>query len=264
MALKPKHPHICVDEKIWDDPVMIGVSGNAFRVYIFAIAWSKSQEGRTPDGILTLHGIGRVGATLEILQELLDSKLLEKCEEGYKILKYEEWQMTSDEVRAARDRAAVKTELGKQAASARWSKTPPPPPEAGFDVEKAFEEAWENWPEPSEARFMENRDEALESFRANITNSKDFAAFSQAIMKRVKEYHVEQKPKAERRRFLGAFKNFCDGKWKSWIPKSYRAEAAPPSVAPADDPEMQAIIAARKAEQDAFLAQFNDLETKTA
>ncbi len=237
MALKPKHPHICIDEMVWDDPVMIGLSAESFRTYIFSIAWSKSQSGRTEDGLLTSHGLSRIGSTLESTQELLRNGLWEKRGEDYVILKYEEWQMTAEEARVAAEKTAVRSEMGKQAAVKRWNKEPPPEPEAGFDVEKSFEMAWGEWPEPSEVRFTEKREEALESFRTHIVNSKDFATFSAALLKRIKEYHSENKPKAERRKFLGAFKNFCDGRWKDWIPKSYRADGSTPApLAPEPPP----------------------------
>jgi hypothetical protein len=228
MAIEAKHPHIRVDERIWDDPVMVEISSDAFRSYFFAIAWSKSQSGRTPDGLLTPHGIRIIGATLESVQELLDRKLIEKCNGGYKILKYEEWQMTSEEERERQAYKANRSEIAKTAATKRWSK---PPVEEGFDADAAFEQAWGEWPEPSESRYTEKRDEAIEAFRENIRSSKDFALFSAALLKRVRTYQHETGTKADRRRFLGAFKNFCADRWKDWIPKS-KVEAPLVSITP--------------------------------
>jgi hypothetical protein len=258
MALKPKHPHICIDERIWDDPVMIGLSPTAFRSYIFGIAWSKSQAGRTMDGFLTNHGLSRIGATPSDIEELEAKSLIEECNNGYYILKYEEWQVTAQEAVQLREeaeqaqlaedqrQAAIAAQLaeieaskerqreyGSQGGKKRWQNATPPPIEEGFEVEASFVQAWGEWPDASEARFTENREQALESFRANITNSKDFATFSAALLKRIKDYHGENKPKAERRKFLGAFKNFCDGRWKDWIPKSYQNGNQPIAPAPA-------------------------------
>lgn len=246
MALKPKHPHICIDQQIWDDPVMMEISSDAFRSYIFAIAWSKNQAGRSPDGLLTQHGISRIGATLEQLQSLTEKKLLEKCKEGYRIVKYDEWQKTSAEEKAQAERVEAKSAQAKAAIAVRWNKTEPVI-EEGFNVDEAFAEAWGNWPEANEARFTEKQAEAQASFRENITNSKDWSLFQAALMKRLKDYHSENRPKAERRKFLGAFKNFCVDRWRDWIPKSHQEMAAPPPPAahaeeeagPAPDPEME-------------------------
>jgi hypothetical protein len=222
MAIQAKHPHIRLDEKIWDDPVILKLSPEAFRTYIFAIAWSKSQGGRTPDGLLTQHGIQRIGAVPEVLTILESSGLLESCISGYTILKYSEWQKTSSEEQEEVARIEEKREVGRRSVALRRDRRPAVADE-GFDAVKAFEEAWDTWPDAVEPKFTENRDEAFDAFCANITNAQDFNAFSAAVMKRIKDYHTESKPKAERRRFLGYFKNFCADKWRNWIPKSYRA-----------------------------------------
>ena len=245
MALEAKHPHIRIDEKIWDDPKMREISPLAFRTYFFAIAWSKSQAGRTPDGLLTPHGMGMIATTLEYIQELVDHSLLEKCEGGYKILKYEEWQMTSDEERERQAYKASRSESAKVGAAKRWSK---PPVEEGFNVDEAFEQSWAEWPEPSEARYTEKREEAFLAFSENIRNAKDFTSFSSALMKRVRTYNSEAGPKSERRKFLGAFKNFCVDRWKDWIPKTAPApkETTPPvptrPAKPEIDPLMQKLL----------------------
>jgi len=282
MALKPKQKHICIDELIWDDPVMIGLSPTAFRSYLFGIAWSKSQAGRTPDGVLTGHGISRIGATPTDVKELTDKKLIESCNEGYKILKWEEWQVTAAEevlLQEQADRAREEEErkqaekdvllaeieaakqrqreYGSQGGKKRWQNTSPPPIEEGFDVEAAFAQAWGEWPDPSEARFTEKRAEAEESFRANITNSKDWSQFQAALMKRLKDYHGENKPKSERRKFLGAFKNFCDERWKDWIPKT----APPPKEAPPPPP---VLTRPAKPEIDPLMQKLLDLEKQGA
>jgi len=233
MALKAKQPYIRVDIMIWDDPVMIGLSDKAFKKYLFAIAWSKAQNGRTPDGLLSDHGISRIGVDSETLEYLQEKKLFEKCQGGYKILKYEEWQVTSQEERDEAHRIEEKREIGKQSAAKRWSR-PANPPEEGFDPEKCFEAAWSEWPEDG---VFEKREDALESFCAHITNSKDWTAFQAALLKRIKEYHAENKPKDVRRKYLGAFKNFCDTRWRSYIPKSFRSDGAPLALAEAPPPK---------------------------
>jgi hypothetical protein len=243
MALKSKHPHIRIDQQIWDDPIMISLPSTAFKTYIFAIAWSKSQSGRTPDGILTLHGIRRIDADFEDLQELIDRKLLERVDGGYKILKYDQWQVLSSEEQAQAAKTEEKREVGRQSAAKRWTR-PVSEPEAGFDADAAFVEAWDAWPDAVDPRYNEKREDAYESFCTNITNSKDWATFQAALMRRLKEFNAESKPKEIRRKFLGAFKNFCDGKWLNWIPKGYQESSritpevvgAPPPKPPAMEP----------------------------
>lgn len=224
MALKAKHPHIRIDELIWDDPVILALSPETFRAYIFAIAWSKSQGGRTPDGLLTDHGIGRIGATVKNLEELQESKLFEKCNEGYTILKYSEWQVTSQEESAEAERIVEKREQGKVSAAKRWNGRTPSAPEAGFDAQAAFEAAWGEWPEDG---YHEKRPDALDAFCTHITNSKDWGAFQAALIKRIKDYRSDIRPKAERRKYLGQFKNFCDpDRWGQYLPKEFRSDGA--------------------------------------
>lgn len=221
MALKAKQSHIRIDEKIWDDPVILNLTPSAFRTYIFSIAWSKSQGGRTPDGLLTDHGIARISGTAAQLAELVASNLFEKCEEGYRILKYEQWQMTSEEEREAAVKAEVRRVAGRESAIKRWHDWTASPPEEGFDVDKAFNDAWDAWPPSVDSKFQESRGLAFEAFQDNITNSKDYEAFSQALLARMRAYKASSEDKATKRRFLGAFKNFCI-RWQGWIPKTYR------------------------------------------
>jgi hypothetical protein len=235
MALRAKQPHIRVDQQIWDDQVMIQLSDRAFKIYIFGIAWSKCQNGRTRDGLLTEHGLGRIGATSEVVEELVTKKLFKKVTDGYEILKYDEWQVTSKEERDEAARLDERRENGRASAAKRWSR-PLPVPEEGFEPEKAFELAWGEWPEDG---YVENREHALQAFCENITNSKDWSAFQAAQQNRIKEYRSEKKPLAERRRWLGAFKNFCDERWRGYIPKNFRSEPTPaaPPVSKSDNSE---------------------------
>lgn len=229
MALQAKFSHIRIDDMIWNDPVMLEMKTGAFRTYIFAIAWSKNQRGRTPDGILTKHGCKNICSTPKDLQELVELKLLTELPDGaYEIVKYKQWQVLSTEEKQQSERMS---EIGTIGAAKRWTKPEKPelpPPEEGFNADAAFEEAWGEWPEPFESKYQEKREQAYEAFRTNITNAKDFASFSAALMKRVKDYNAEAKPKAERRKFLGAFRNFCDGRWKDWIPKTHSMYASQP------------------------------------
>jgi hypothetical protein len=238
MALQAKFSHIRIDDMIWNDPVMLEMKLGAFRTYVFAIAWSKAQRGRTPDGILTKHGCKNICSTPKDLQELVELKLLVELPDGaYEIVKYKQWQVLSTEEKQQSERMS---EIGTIGATKRWAKpdkSEPPPVEEGFEVEKAFEEAWAEWPDAVDPKYTEKREQAYEAFRVNITNAKDFSSFSAALLKRIKEYGSEAKPKGERRKFLGAFRNFCDGRWKDWIPKSHMMYAnpdAPPKVDPND------------------------------
>jgi len=228
MASQAKFPHIRIDEMIWDDPVIVGLKPSAFRTYVFAIAWSRSQHGRVPDGILTAHGCNRVGATPKDLQDLVDAKLFKDLGEGsYEILKYAQWQVTSEEEKATSD---VRRESGKLGAAKRWQKSTDDHPvviEEGFDQEAAFEVAWAEWPEAAEPKFREKRTEALDAFRANITSQKIFERFSAALTNRLKEFRRDARSRDEKRKFLGAFKNFCVEKWENWLPKNFDKDSIP-------------------------------------
>lgn len=231
MALYSKHPHIRVDELIWDDPVTTALSPHAFRTFIFAIAWSKTQQGRTPDGILNAHGVERISARPEDLSELVAAKLFIRREDGtYEIAKYSDWQVTSEEVRA---RQEVAVEAGKIGAARRWSKMElpeAPPLEDGFDVKQAFNDCFNDWPKQVEKRFTERTTDAFESFRSVVGSAETYDKFSVALQNRIRLWKKDERPVAVKRPFLGAFKNFCQH-WQDYTPSQERSEAAP-TVAP--------------------------------
>ena len=226
MALYSKHPHIRVDEQIWDDPVMVGLSPTAFRAFIFAIAWSKSQQGRTPDGLLTQHGCNRINATPADLTELVNARLfLRRPDDAFEIVKYTEWQVTSEE---SYRQQVVAVEAGKLGAARRWSKQDlpePPPLEDGFDVKQAFNDCFADWPKQIEKRFTERTTDAFESFRSVVGSAATYDLFSAALQNRIRLFKKDDRPVAVKRPFLGAFKNFCQH-WQDYSPSQERSEAA--------------------------------------
>ena len=226
---------INLDAMIWDDPIICALPLSAYRAYTFAIAWSRSQRGRTPDGILTQHGCTRIGATADDLAALVKADLIAKKGGGdYEILKYSQWQVTSAEEKAMSE---VRARAGAAGAAARYSKElePPPPLEEGFDVEGAFTESWSEWPEAHEDRYREKRAPAYEAFRANITNKKDFESFGESLMNRLRSFKNSKGQLKERRWSLGAFRNFCKPEnWRDWIPKA----ASPASAAAVASPQV--------------------------
>lgn len=235
MAINAKHPHIRIDQQIWDDPLMINLSPTALRSYIFAIAWSKCQEGRTPDGILTKHGIGRIGATEQDLADLVQAHLMLRLSDGnLEILKYSDWQVTSEE---AKNRMAIAVESGRRGAQARWDnkELPPPPPlEPGFDVEQAFQACFDDWPKQIDRKMTEKRDDALAAFRSQVSTTATYDEFCAAFRNRVRTWKRDERPVTEKRQFLGAFKNFCT-RWRDWLPENYT-----PATTSASKPETKA------------------------
>ncbi len=179
--------------------------------------------------VMQLEAEGYQLTRAEEVAELVASNLFEKCDEGYRILKYEEWQMTSEEEREVAAKAAERRVAGRESATKRWHDWSASPPEDGFDFEKNFADAWEMWPPPADSKFQESRGLAFEAFQDNITNAKDYDAFSQALMSRMRAYKASPEEKSRKRMFLGAFKNFCT-KWQGWIPKSYKPAGEPAPV----------------------------------
>jgi len=232
MAMQSKFPHIRLDKRIWDDPVLMDLSPASFKVWVFAIAWSKDQDGRIPDGILTPHGVERVKATEENLKELVERKLFAKLEDGkYEIVKFSQWQVTSKEESEYKGWVEQQREHGKVGAEKRWHKEMPAV-EEGFDQAEAFEAAFEAWPPSPDPKFREGRQGARESFCANITSQSEYELFSAALMNRLRMLKAERTPPAEKRRFLGAFKNFCNERWRQFIPNT-KPNQQPQSPAPA-------------------------------
>lgn len=221
MALQAKFPHIRIDEGIWDDPVMFGLTPEAFRAFIFAIAWSKSQHGRVPDGILTPHGINRIGAAESSLQELVNRRLIVRLEDGsYEIPKYGQWQVTSAEEKAVSEQ---KSEIGKIGAARRWNQTPADigeekPLAEGFNFEQAFQDSWAEWKKfPLQSGKAQREDYARQAFRQVVNDEASYNLFSKALQNKLRKWKSDTRPVHEKQKFFGNFVNFCTQHWQDYL-----------------------------------------------
>jgi hypothetical protein len=214
-----KQNYIAINQMIWTDPEARALSPSAFSRFVFLIAWSKStkKNGRFSDFALQI-----CGGSQEDLQELINAKVVVRTEEGdYLIRTFGEWQQTAEVVSQAA------SEAGRLGAEKRWKPPAPAVVDGNFDIDQAAAASWALWPDASEPKFREKRTEGIQAFKENITSAEDYLAFQAALQHRLSAYRSEQSH--ERRRFLGAFKNFCT-KWPDWVPKNYGVTAAPPAA----------------------------------
>jgi hypothetical protein len=94
-------------------------------------------------------------------------------------------------------------------------------PEYSPDV---FDLFFGQWPGPTASKFSESYPEAESAFMSNI-NLTNYPAFCSAFELRLREYDRDQSP--ERRKLLGSFRTFCEGRWKSVKPLAQPPKAAP-------------------------------------
>lgn len=223
---------IYVNDMIWADEDLRKLSTGAALRFLFAIAWSRSNR---KDGWFSDFAFTICGGSQEELRELLALGLVLAVEspKGYVVRTYEEWQNTNEEIAAAISAkvsaSARASASGKVGLAKRWGKPITKlAPDGSFDAEQAAAECFALWPEASEPKYREKRTEAIAAFVSSVL-AEDYEPFKKALEHRLQSYSNEAGH--ERRRFLGAFKNFCL-KWQDWIPKDY---GLPAPAAPVDD-----------------------------
>ena len=89
-------------------------------------------------------------------------------------------------------------------------------PEKGVETEIPFDQntfsiLFGGWPEQIDPKFNEKKKDAEASFYRNI-NEDNYAAFERAWQKRLNLYNADKSK--DRRYALGAFRTFCEGRWK--------------------------------------------------
>lgn len=225
---------IYVNDMIWADEDLDRLQPETTLRFIFLIAWSKACK---KDGWFSDFAMKQVRGTDAQTKELLSAGLIVETQvpaAGYLIRSFEEWQnnnianFDSD----PNSFAAKQSARGKVGMAKRWGKpSTVPAPDGSFDVEQAGAECFATWPEQSETRFREKRTEAVQAFVQNIT-AEEYEAFKSALAHRLSVYSNESGH--DRRKFLGAFKNFCV-KWQDWIPKDYGIDAV---VVPEREPNI--------------------------
>jgi hypothetical protein len=237
MALQAKFSHIRIDEGIWDDPTIFGLTPEAFRAFIFAIAWSKSQHGRVPDGTLTPHGINRIGAPASALQELVNRRLIVRLEDGsYEIPKYGQWQVTSAEEKAVSEQ---KAEIGRIGAAKRWNQNPAEfgeekPLADGFNFEQAFQDSWAEWKKfPLQSGKSQREDYGRSAFRQIVNDEASYNLFSKALQNKLRRWRMDTRPVQEKQKFFGNFVNFCTTHWEDYLSDEDRDKLTSVQPAPA-------------------------------
>lgn len=226
---RPKRDVILIDDHIWTHEGMRSLSDSAALAYIYLIAWSKAMKRQ---GVVTPIGAKFCDAGPAELEELLNARpepFLDLHPEGWRILKWDEWQVASDtalQTEQARVLGARGGEAKRDNAAARQEEV-----EAGLAEPVEAREAWlasvfPEWPGPSNGFAPENPRNVRPSFLDNVKTAADWEKFRLALDARLSSYKADPRQKTEKRQFLGSFKNFCL-KWRDWVPL-----AAPPPAEP--------------------------------
>ena len=91
--------------RLYSNPKLLSISGNAFRVAVFSWGWSADHEtdGHVPDSVLPI-----LGARPSIVKELVAARLWHRNGTGYVINDYLDHNKSKAEMDAAREKWAEK------------------------------------------------------------------------------------------------------------------------------------------------------------
>jgi hypothetical protein len=92
-----------VDDKAWSHPKFAGLTGNAVRLWLFAMCWSAGHEtdGRLPKVVLRT-----LGATQKEAKALVDVGLWHETPDGWEVHDFLEYQPSAEDNRTRREAKA--------------------------------------------------------------------------------------------------------------------------------------------------------------
>jgi hypothetical protein len=180
------------------------------------IAWSKSV-GR--DGVVTKFGASICGVSEGDVTELLNSSppFLVPHEEGWSVVKWNEWQTTRSEQQAvfevARANGARGAEVRKATLELRAHQV-----STGQAEESHVREVWltnslAEWPAPGRGFHAETKGSTRGPFFEAVKTVQDWEDFQKALSARLRRYRHDPEHRDMKRKYLGSFKNFCT-KWR--------------------------------------------------
>lgn len=109
-------PWVRLDTSMFDNPKFLVLFGQKrYRtvvVYIAAMAYSGKHE---TGGFIQREVLPLLQARSTEMAQLVEARLMDPCQGGWVIHDWDEFQLSSDEIKGRRERA-------QRAASARWSK----------------------------------------------------------------------------------------------------------------------------------------------
>lgn len=106
-----------VDDKAWCHPKFLSLSGDAVRLWMFALCWSGSQG---TDGAIPRAALRLLGGTQDDAQELVEARLWEETDNGWTVRGYLDYQPSAEAVRKRRElRAAAGRAGGKRSGEVR-------------------------------------------------------------------------------------------------------------------------------------------------
>lgn len=110
-----------IDDKAWAHPKLTGLSGNATRLWLFALCWCNQQEtdGEIPKSVLRL-----LGGSAKDVTELTGAGLWHVTAAGWAIHDYLEYQPSAAQMRDERSKRSEAGRLGgRKSGDTRRSKT---------------------------------------------------------------------------------------------------------------------------------------------
>jgi hypothetical protein len=108
-----------IDDKAWSHPKLAGLSGNAVRLWLFALCWCNQQES---DGHVPATMLRVLGASPKVAAELVAAGLWEVVEDGWQFHDYLNYQPSREQL--ASQRNATKERVTKYRERSRNGVTP--------------------------------------------------------------------------------------------------------------------------------------------
>lgn len=119
-----------------------------------------------------------------------------------------------------------------------------PLPSGATGVEEWFQTDFGMFPGPVGDFKPENRAKALQAYTANVLTPEDREGFREVLEMRLDHYEREDKPAAEKRKFLGTFRNICE-RWRdTYEHRRDVADKRPKTPAPVVTPPSRPPVAA--------------------
>ena len=229
-----------VDDDFYDHHKFVELSLAGMGLWIGLLAWSNRnlKDGCIPHAIPV-----RLGATQDVVQELLEVGLLEEGNDCLVIHDYHDFQPSAEEVTAKRDELAAKrAEAGRKGAASRWQadgnedgkpitnvcpqpqpqlkikNTPAATPTETFKAD--FETWWQGWP-----KKLDKKDA-----RANYTARRRQGITAEALTA-ARDNYLATNPTPQFTKYGGTFLSGADGSWSEYldgIPAGASTRPAPP------------------------------------
>lgn len=226
-----KKNYVRISESIYADEAIRELPEAFVLRYIFLIAWSKQHQR---EGVFTKLAVSQCGGTQEEIAGLIAAGLVTINPDGtWSIVDFLDWQNTTvtEEVR---EKKRIAGSLGgKQKAENEALRGVAAASNSNFPHEEHFAELYSLWPSAKDRK--ENKDYAIQAYKACVNSEEDHAA----VLDGLRGFLAVRKtwPK-EIQAKLPYFSNFLkEGKWERYVGTSAPAMVVDPGYDALDVPE---------------------------